>query len=276
MPCVWLPGSARQEHTLDEAADRWASPKTSPARCSPRQCGRSAGPGRSLLSDRATNPQYVPDSRNDLGDHSAWLHGSGGKGREPVGLPGRADVAAARPPGGIFVATPPLSPQAKGREASCVTCRCLGSTLAGQSRILLHNGGNGRSSGDRRDGGLGVEVLGRCGEDGTRTRNPRLAKAVRYQLRHFPAPDNRAGEAYLPSRSIAPRRREASSCADTLYGPRVSWPFEERGPRPGPSAYPGRHVVQAADRRLCTTAPTRAGEASQSCAYAEARRPVRR
>ena len=25
-----------------------------------------------------------------------------------------------------------------------------------------------------------------CGEDGTRTRNPRLAKAVRYQLRHFP------------------------------------------------------------------------------------------
>lgn len=24
------------------------------------------------------------------------------------------------------------------------------------------------------------------GEDGTRTRNPRLAKAVRYQLRHFP------------------------------------------------------------------------------------------
>ena len=32
----------------------------------------------------------------------------------------------------------------------------------------------------------GVEFLGVRGDDGTRTRNPHLAKVMRYQLRHVP------------------------------------------------------------------------------------------
>ena len=51
------------------------------------------------------------------------------------------------------------------------------------------------------------------GDEGTRTPNPRLAKAVLYHLSYVPATSRRCGEASTQRVEVASRQRAASACA---------------------------------------------------------------
>jgi hypothetical protein len=51
------------------------------------------------------------------------------------------------------------------------------------------------------------------GDEGTRTPNPRLAKAVLYHLSYVPATSQRCGEASTQRVEVASRQRAASACA---------------------------------------------------------------
>src|SRR6476620_5036126 len=51
------------------------------------------------------------------------------------------------------------------------------------------------------------------GDEGTRTPNPRLAKAVLYHLSYVPATSRRCGEANTQRVEVASRQRAASACA---------------------------------------------------------------
>ena len=115
-----------------------------------------------------------------------WVSGFGrSPSRRVRGSPGSTAV----PPAGSCAdgSAPPASPRLRNRRPQRQLVACH--VLLDQQSWLQYGHGRSRLSRGQPVGipySVGPYVPLPGGEDGTRTRNPRLAKAVRYQLRHFP------------------------------------------------------------------------------------------